>query len=246
MEKNLITVPIDDMPDLVHEPYGFLLDNTGVEPVVERSGYGRILLTHFSDRVKMTIQFRLNNRKWQWEQSRLWVDGERTPLATSWEMYVAIFKNPDTGRRDFTPKGARKAKFPVSQPVDEQYLPKAVATEVAGLRKMNRKDVTTVVPTIVPKANQYVITVDGGDGQKFVFVFSLTTGQWQVTDMMLVNASGYDVTAYIGEHQIEGFLHEIMGIVGRATQVTNSPLGAVSGAATTNSVNVRKSTVFRI
>lgn len=243
----MTTLSIDNMPEVVHEPYAFLLDKTGVEPIVERNGYGKILLTHLGERTKMTIKFRLDGRKWRWEKSHLFIDGEQQPLASGWEMYVAIFKDPDNGRRDFVPEGARKAQIPESKEVDEQYLPKAVADELISLRKMVRKAETTATATIVSSANQYLITlVDGETGQSFIFTFGFESGAWQVVDMLLVNAKGYDVTRYVGEHQIEQFLHEIMGIAGRASQVTYNPGGSAQQAATTNSVNVRKSTVFRI
>lgn len=248
-KKNLGTiVPIENMPDIVHEPYAFLLDETGVEATVEKSGYGKMLLTHLGERTKMTIQFRLNGRKWQWERSRLWIDGERAPLASGWDMYTAIYKDPDNGRRNFTPKGAKKAKVPESQPVDEQYLPVVVAKELEGLRKTSVKETTTIVPTVVSKANQYMITLhDGEDDQQFVFVFGHQHGDWRLVDLILINANGYDVTNYVGEAGIEAFLHEILGIAGRASQVTYNPLGSVQQAATTaNLVQVRKSTVFRV
>lgn len=247
MEKSLTTLSIDNMPEVVHEPYAFLLDKTGVEPIVERNGYGKILLTHLGERTKMTIKFRLDGRKWRWEKSHLFIDGEQKPLASGWEMYVAIYKDPDNGRRNFTPEGAKKAKIPASQPVDEKYLPKLIATELANLRKMSQKESTTIVPTVVSSANQYLITLlDGETGQSFVFTFGFETGTWQIVDILLVNANGYDVSQYVGESQIENFLHEIMGIAGRASQVTYNPLGSVQQAATTNSVNVRNATVFRI
>jgi hypothetical protein len=245
-------VDIDFMPAIVHEPYAFLLDQTGVEPTVERNGNGRMVLTHLGDRTKMTIHFRLNGRKWQWEKSNLWIDGERKPLASGWEMYVAIYKDPDNGRRNYTPKGARKAVIPASQPVDEQYLPKQVALELESLRKQNQKETTTVVPTVVSSANQYMITMtDGEDGRQFIFVFEFHAGSgpvtgWQLTDYILVNALGYDVTHYVGESGMRAFLDEILGATGRAVQVTYNPGGTTQQAATTNSVNVRKSTVFRI
>lgn len=247
MEKNLGTnVPIENMPDIVHEPYAFLLDETGVEATVEKSGYGRMLLTHLGERTKMTIQFRLNGRKWQWEKSRLWIDGERVPLASGWDMYTAIYRDPDNGRHTFTPKGAKKAKLPDSQPVDEQYLPLAVAKELKGLRE-NSKETTTIVPTVVSSANQYLVTVtDTENNQKFVFVFGHVLGEWSLVDVHLINAVGYDITNYVGDSGIEAFLHQVMGIAGRAAQVTYNPLGSVQQAATTNSVNVRKSTVFRV
>jgi hypothetical protein len=248
MEKNLGTiVPIEDMPEIVHEPYAFLLDNTGVEATVERNGYGRMLLTHLGERTKMTIQFRLNSRKWQWEKSCLWIDGERAPLASGWDMYTSIYQDPDNGRHTFTPKGAKKAKIPESRPVDEQYLPLAVTKELRGLRATSEKETTTIVPTVVSSANQYLITVtDTETGQKFVFVFGHQQGDWALVDLILVNAKGYDVTNYVGEAGIDSFLHQLLGVAGRASQVTYNPLGSVQAAATTNSVNVRKSTVRRV
>jgi hypothetical protein len=241
------TVSIDDMPDVVHEPYAFLLDKTGCEPIVERSGYGKILLTHLGERTKMTIKFRLDGRKWRWEKSHLFIDGKQQPLASGWDMYVAIYKDPDNGRRNFTPEGARKAAIPASQEVDETYLPTAVAKELGSLRKLTVKETTTIVPTVVSEKNQYLITLaDGESGQKFVFTFGFEANTWQVVDMLLVNASGYDVTSYVGESQLDAFLSEIMGIAGRASQVTYNPGGSTQQAAATNSTMVRKSTVIRV
>ena len=80
--------------------------------------YGKILLTHLGERTKMTIKFRLDGRKWRWEKSHLFIDGKQQPLASGWDMYVAIYKDPDNGRRNFTPEGARKAAIPASQEVE--------------------------------------------------------------------------------------------------------------------------------
>lgn len=113
MEKNLTTnVAIDNMPAIVQEPYAFLLDETGVEPAVERNGNGRILLTHLGERTRMTIQFRLNGRKWQWVKSCLFIDGKQVELAKGWGEYVSIFEGPDNRRADSASEDAEKTASP--------------------------------------------------------------------------------------------------------------------------------------
>jgi len=242
------TVAIEDMPDVVHEPYAFLLDKTDVEPVVERSGYGRMLLTHTGERTRMTIQFRLDGRKWRWEKSRLFIDGKSVDLAKGWDMYVAIFKDPDNGRKNYTPEGAKKAVIPESAPVDEKYVPGPVATELRNLRKAVEKDGTTVVPTVVSNKNQYLITVDDGDSdRKIVFVFGFENSLWRITDLVLVNARGYDVSRYVSEQELEEILREILGATKHNSQESYLPGMHQQGPqGVSNSVQVRKSTVFRI
>lgn len=250
MEKQLGTnVSIDDMPPIVHRPYAFLLDGTDIEPVVERTGYGRIRLVHLGERTRMTIDFRLNRTTWDWHKSSLFVDGKKVPNAANWDMYVAIFKDPDNGRKNFVPEGARKAVLPKVQPVeDEQHLPKYVADELKSLRSASLKDTTSVTALVNSKKNEYVLTVlDGTNDSKFLFTFGIgPDGKWTITDVMLVNSTGYDITAHLTHGEVEEFLHDLLGSIGRKTQVTTVPYGHVHRAAVSSSVEVRKSTVFRI
>lgn len=240
-------VSIDDMPDVVHTPYSFLLDETGVEPTVERIGYGKMLLTHTGPRTKMTIQFRLD-KKWRWEKSRLFIDGKAVPLAKGWEMYVAIFKDPDNGRHSFIPKGAKKAVVPESQPVDEKYLPNVVAKELASLRKASENEKTEIAATVISKANQYMITLrDTDSGKAFSLTFGFEVGRWTLVDIMLINAMGYDVSRYVSEGEVDEFLHELMGITGRDSQVSYaSSMQAHDVAGASNSVMARRASVYRI
>lgn len=254
MEKILGTsVAIDDMPDVVHEPYAFLLDETGVEPSVERSGYGKILLTHLGERTKMTISFRLDGRSWRWADSKLYIDGEKKPLASGWDMYVSIYKDPDNGRKNHVPKGAKKAKLPESKPVDEQYLPKGVATCLAAMRKASTKDTVTSVPTISEDGKEYLVTVtdtsDEADGSAIILFFGyLSTGgtmEWSISGGLAVNAMGYDVT-YALENGLESHLMGILGAQSRASQVPLIPGGREQGATGFGSVDVRKNAVRRV
>lgn len=241
-------VAIDDLPDVIFEPYTFLLDETGVEPVVEKNGYGKRTLTHLGERTKMTIHFRLDGRKWRWERSFLWIDGERAPLAAGWDMYVSIYKDPDNGRVNHVPKGAKKAKLPESQAVDEQYVPAAVARELKNLRK-NAKDSTDVTPTIDSHANEYLITVhDRDDNSRFLFFFTYDGTRWSATRFMLVNPAGYDLTYLIGEDpaQFEAFLRKLLGNPTGRIDMPAGPVGASQQAGVSNSVAVRKATVFRV
>lgn len=243
------SVSIENMPDVVHEPYAFLLDKTGVEPFVERSGYGRMLLTHLGERTKMTIAFRLDGRSWRWAESKLFIDGERKPNAGSWEQYVAVFKDPDNGRRNFVPDGAKKAKIPASREIDEQYAPKQIADTVGQLRKMIGKDTVTVVPTITSDGMYLVTITDSEDGGSFVYVFknngfSPDKG-WTTESVLVVTGSGYDVTHLVGP-DIESHVLNLLGANSRAAQVPTMPGGSVRQAAVSNSTMVRKASVFRI
>ncbi|QBZ72071.1 hypothetical protein SEA_KRADAL_175 [Streptomyces phage Kradal] len=244
------TVDIDNMPAVVHQPYAFLLDETGVEPIVERNGYGKILLTHLGERTKMTIAFRLDGRGWRWENSKLFIDGEKKPLANGWDQYVSIFKDPDNGRRNHIPKGAKKAKLPESNEVDEQYLPKTIATCLASMRKAATKDTVTVVPTISKDSKEYLVTVaDSSDGSSIALVFEYVgagdTMEWSLTQGMAVNAMGYDVTHHLS-HSLEDHLMAVLGANSRAAQVPTIPGGSVQGASGYGSADIRKNTVRRV
>lgn len=246
-------VSIDEMPGVVHEPYAFLLDETNVEPIVERTGFGRMRLTHLGDRTKMTIDFRLSGRKWRWQESRLFIDGKRVPNADSPEMYVSIYRDPDGGRRNHVPAGARKAEIPESRAVEEAYLPVGVAEAVKAFRRMATKDTVTVTPTISLKGDEYLITaVDTGrDDEVAIVLFYGRQGDgtgslgWAPVGALAVNALGYDVTQYL-EGGLHATLVRVLGAQGRASQVPHIPNGGPQSAATTNSTLVRKATVFRV
>lgn len=252
----MTTLSIDNMPEVVHEPYAFLLDKTGVEPIVERNGYGKILLTHLGERTKMTIKFRLDGRKWRWEKSHLFIDGKAKPLASGWDMYVSIYKDPDNGRKDFVPKGARKAKLPEMRTVEnEEHLPSAVADCLRGMRSVNTKTATTVVKASISlDGKQYLLSVvdTDKDGDESTIILTFGFGgspsgamEWTITGGLAVNRRGYDVTNYLN-CDLNTALMDLLGAQSRAAQVPFVPGGSAQQAATTNSVNVRKSTVFRI
>jgi hypothetical protein len=239
-------VAIDDMPDVVHEPYAFLLDQTGVEATVERSGYGKMMLTHLGERTRMTIKFRLDGRKWRWEKSHLFIDGEQQPLASGWDMYVSIYKDPDNGRRNHVPEGAKKAKIPPSQTVDEQYLPKAIAASVKNARRA-AGDASTVTPTIVPGLNQYLVTVNNeGSGETVVIFFEPDDSTWQVADLMVINPAGYDISFQIDPDQMETVVARVLGTANAREATSFVPSGGPVAGAVSNSTMVRKASVFRI
>lgn len=242
-------VAVENMPDVVHEPYAFLLDKTEVEPTVERNGYGRMLLTHLGERTKMTIAFRLDGRSWRWAESKLYIDGERKPNSGSWDQYVAIYKDPDNGRRNFVPDGAKKAKIPASRPIDEQYAPKQIADTVGQLRKMIGKETVTVTPTITSDGLYLVTITDSEDGGSFLYVFenngSGVDKGWTISTVLVVTGSGYDITNMVGP-DIEGHLMGLLGAQSRAAQVPTIPGGSVQQGAASNATMVRKATVFRV
>lgn len=241
------SVSVEDMPGVVFEPYGFLLDETGVEPVVHRTGVGRIELVHSSDRVRMSIRFRLSGHTWQWVKSTLHVDGEKKPIATSWPQYVAIFKDPDEGRKNHVPKGARKAVLPELREVDEQYAPAVVvqsAREVRSLIGAHKAIDVTVL--ITEDQGRYVVTARDEDGGRIVYFFQDDRcGTWEPHGVMLISPTGYDITRFHSE-RIDETLLEFLGATSRAAQRTTSPGGKAVRASVANSVEVRKATVRRV
>jgi len=242
------TVSVDELPGVAFEPYSFLLDNTGVEPIVERRGFGHLTLVHSSARVRMTITFKLSSGgKWNWCDSTLHIDGKKTALASSWDMYAAIFKDPDNGRRNFVPKGAKKAVLPESKPVDEQLAPAVVTSSADQLRKLVMPDKKIDIEIRISGASKYLVFATDELGAQIVYVFEAKhTGRWEITDVRIVTATGFDVTQHNAAH-LESYILDFLGHVSRSTQQSTVPLGReMRAGGVENSVMVRKATVFRV
>lgn len=240
----------DVLPALIQEVYDFLTTETGVEPVVERTGYGRMLMTHQNDRVRVTISLRLSGKAWNWTGSKLYIDGESAPRADDREVYVSIFKDPDDGRRNHVPKGAKQADLPESRPVEEDDLPSEVRSLLKQAVKTKAENASVTLTTSVSlDRSQHFITLKHLEkGSRIVVSFKKdinSTPGWSIDDMIAISSTGYDVTGYL--HQpMDEYLMDMLGADSRAKQVPFVPGGRTEGAAVTNSVTVRKSTVFRI
>lgn len=232
-------IDVDQMPKIVFEVYSFLLDNTEVEPIVTREHGGRIKLDHASDRVQMTIKFRLNGRKWSWMGSSLLIDGEKKGLASSWEMYSAIFKDPDNGRRNFVPEGCVKAELPESLPIEDKYAPVHVSSYVKQIQQMASDEIDVWISRT--EENNHLITAEHTSGGKIVFVFTDKS-----FDIRLISSTGYDITQANREY-FEGFILEFLGSESRSAQVSFISEGIErTQGFVSNSVQVRQATVFRI
>jgi hypothetical protein len=242
-----MSVSVEDMPRVVFEPYGFLLDETGVEPVVFRPGPGRMDLVHSSDRVRMVIRFRLSGHTWQWVKSTLHVDGEKKPIAASWPQYAAIFKDPDEGRRNYVPKGARKAVLPEMRLVDERYAPAVVVQCVHEVRALvGSHKVIDVTVSLTQDQSQYAIAAQDEEGGRIVYWFrDDRCGAWEPHAVTLISPTGYDITQFHSD-RIDDALLEFLGSTSRAAQRTTLPGGHAVQASVTNSVEVRKATVRRV
>lgn len=239
-------VAIEDMPPKVYRPYSYLLDETGVEPVVQRKGFGRMELVHASERVRMTILFRLRQTKWAWISSTLTVDGKRVPLATTWDMYVEIFKDPDAGRRNYVPKGAKKAQVPDTKPVDDERAPMAMLNAVRELRRMVGKGRDIAIDLGIENAQRYVLSVTNRkDDSKILCLYRPGDGGWVIEGIQLISPTGYDITDYHAD-EIDEYILEFLGAESRGAQRPEKPLGNEQKAQVSNSVLVRKATVFRI
>lgn len=249
MEKNLnVTVSIDDMPSIVGEVYDYLLDKTEVEPLVERSGYGRMLLVHRNDRVTLRVAFRLTGRTWSQAECKIFVDNERVKDNTDWPMYIAIFKDPDNGRLDFTPEGAKKAKIPASREADEKHLPASVATILRNFRKAKTKDPVKAGAEITLDQSRYLLRVHSPEDEGTIillFKADATSGAWLIDELMMINRKGYDITESMNG-PLKSQIMAMAGANSRASQVAFVPGGQRQGAAVTNSIEVRKATVVRV
>lgn len=219
-------VSLDDMPRAVYEPYALLLDGTGVAPSVERNGYGRMLLTHLGERTRMTIQFRLNGRKWQWGQSHLFIDGKSVPLAQGADAYIAIYQDPDNGRRNHTPEGAEKFVPPETESVSRRDLPVSVAREMRGLWEFAESGGSvTVRSEVTVQRDRYLVLVEPvAGGPKIVYVFTPKGPDWLLTEVNLVSAAGYDVGRFLNDGETEDFLREALGLADRSAPLPQLPL----------------------
>jgi len=232
---------VDQMPGIVFEYYSGLLDNTEVVPSVSRESGGQILLIHESDRIRMTIRFQLSSgHRWIYKKSTLHIDGEKTQVASTPEMYYAIFKDPDNGRRNFVPKNAQKAVIPKATPIDEGEVPLAISRSLKELRKIVPEDATLSIGCT--NENRYLITVTATSGNKVVYEFTNST----LHDIKLVSHTGYDVTS-VYDSMGNDFIVEFLGQESRSAQRPSNPAGTehTSGFAS-NAVQTRKATVFRI
>lgn len=242
-------IDIDVMPKSVWNLYQEILDLTEVAPTVHKDGYGKILMVHGNERVQVSVSFRNPGWRWQWKSSTLTIDGEKVQIATSPEHYAAIFSDPDNGRYGYTPKGARKAKIPQMRLLDEEQIKHApffVTSTAKHITAAITDSDAEVKVHIAEKANEYIITV-GNPKKGTVYQCLGRVGErWTMVDLFIVNIHGYDVSNEHA-HGTESFLMDILGAESRNNQQSYIPEGSArSQSGMSNSVAVRKSTVFRI
>lgn len=248
-------VSIDVMPAVVWELYEFLLDETEVSPSVNRNGHRKIILTHQNDRVRVVVNFHNPGWRWSWKSSLLFIDGRRESIASSPDHYVAIFNDPDEGRYGYTPEGSKKTKLPDMKEVSEGQLPYAPHL-VSSMAKNLKSGVTDknaeVKVYIAEKSNRYIISVENpekGDVYQIIGKGGAPGskgGGWGLVDIILTNTRGYDVTKE-NAHRIEEILRDLLGADSRKNQKPYIPEGSTrSQAGMSNSVAVRKATVFRV
>lgn len=235
----------DVMPAMVRAAHDFLREHTDTEPRVRHQGYGCIQLTHTSDRIQMTMTFRLKGRKWIGVGSTLVIDGKKEPIAASWGQYAAIFQDPDHGRHNYTPPDARKADLPATHPVAEQDVPTTVVSAANQLRKAITTEGTYVTIEATDDERYLVCARREDEARQFVFIFGCVDEDWQLQGRVAVNNLGYDVT-HLYADGLEKEILDFLGAQSRGNQRTFHPGGSTQQAASTNSVNVRKSTVFRV
>lgn len=244
-------VDIADMPEIVREVYSYLLDSTEVEPTVERNGYGRMLLTHQSDRVHLAVAFRLNGRAWASGDMKLHIDGQPCTTVAEWDMYVSVFRDPDHGRRNHVPDGTKKAVIPASRPVEnEEHLPTILTKCLARLRAPKMAyAISSATTSIALDQSKYLLTMEGHDPDGFttIAVFGRADGaaDWLFSELIVVNPMGYDVTKTLAP-SLTASLKGLLGADSRLNQVSLIPGGRTQGAAATNSTMVRKASVVRV
>lgn len=242
-------VDIDVMPKVVWDLYKEILDLTEVAPTVNRSGFGKITLSHQSDRVRVLVFFHNPGWKWNWKDSTLFIDGEKVQIATSPEHYASIFKNPDRGRYEHTPDGAKKANLPVMRILDDEqvkHAPTAVSQSFRDIKSRVNDDETCVNLHISEESNAYIITLENARKLSVYAKFEIVGGKWAPSDVTMVNPLGYDVSdTYEGASG--RIIADILGDMSRESQRSYTNPGKTQGqAGMSNSVSVKKATVFRV
>lgn len=250
----MIDVNIDVLPPVVWNLWTDLLDKTEIEPQVRRVGYGHLLVTHGNERVTVRVHFKNKGRtpKWTGHSSDLHIDGKKVPRAHDVDHYVAILKDPDYGRHSWAPEGARKARIPGGRPVEnEDLLPALVADHLKAMRGQigtGPGELAECEITVRSADNsQYVLSMNAGERKSSFFIVYQANGDaWTVIDLRFVNSLGYDVTLTY-ENGIDDFFYQLMGDESRKVQVPTTPQQRTTQTVgLSNSVSVRKASVFRI
>lgn len=245
-EENRV-LDIDDLPATVWARYKWVLDMTGVAPIVERNGFGRMILSHTNERVRGRTFYRLQARKWVMTGTDLHIDGKKTPGATSRAQYAGIFADPDNGRFNYVPEHGRKVEIPRGRPVpeaEEGDLPLTVKNCLRPLRKV-RTDTRTAVSVEELDGGEYMIAIERPERGNIFEKFETVEGTVRLTGFLATTASGYDIGEDI-EDYFEEFLMDLLGAVSRKAQNSLIPSSAQhQQPGVANSVSVRRATVIR-
>jgi hypothetical protein len=242
-------VPIENFPPAVWGMYSSLVDETGVEPLVHRNGFGRIVVSHGNDRVRAIVTYKLVGGKWSWHSSTLTIDGRKVPIAQGGpSQYAEILKDPDYGRHRWTPKKAKKAKLPNMREIPEEqmeYIPQDAADFFKGLRgKLVDPDASVTVH--MSENSEYIVRVHHPKKLSVYFFLSAHVGRWYLDRQVTVNSTGYDVSSW-HDNSLDDLIDELLGTISREAQRSYLPQRREHAqAGMSNSVSVRKSTVFRI
>lgn len=128
----------DFVPEHVRKWREAIERNIGQPVTLERRDTRRYRITAESDRVRMTVDYKLTSGQgWIWAASTLHVDGERRPLAENPEAFYRLFRDPDSG-------GRRPAELPPLEPfpLDDppEDMPPAERAFVAAVRRRFEDD----------------------------------------------------------------------------------------------------------
>jgi hypothetical protein len=256
----------DYLPSGIQERVDALREVTGVEAVVTHKG-NTYLLEHGSDRVHLVCKYVRNSRGRFTYSSTLSVDGKPRELVDSVQSYARLLADPD----DKHPNRRPGRELPPVYPLDEGEEVPALVTmmeQVIGAQDgvvsltighcsmaQRKRWAAATWPlneddeTADPDA--YVVEAVKDSGSRIQVHFQphpAVPGLHYVSGMSGVDDRGRDLMSEYGDDidkAMIGLLGVKIPVQSGVSRVPHKPVGDSKGAAS-NSVMVRKATVFRI
>lgn len=260
-------MPTDYLPPPIQATVDDLLEATGVPATVSRTST-TYLVEHGNDRVKLTCRYTRNSRGRFSYGSTLTVDDEPRERVNGVHAYARLLADPDTQHPNRTPG---RELPPVHPTGPEHELPTLVAAMADAVAKQPKcVEVITGHSTMaqrkrwgawtwhplndqdaVPDPTGYVVEAlkDNGDRVQMHFQeHPKAPGLHYLSGVSGVDSQGRDLMDDHGE-DISRAVEELLGI--RVPQQANVDTGPTvhqgdTKGTVSNSVQVRKSTVFRI
>lgn len=255
----------------VHDLMEKLEKETGTPATLtSRPGYWHV--EHGNDRIRLTCTYRRSTGRKLTYRSELYRDGQRCERVSGMASYARLFNDPDLEHPDRTP--GRKLT-PVMPLQDGEELPSLVAqfegvalkaSTVAAIEvghcvrstrelingQLYRVPVNDTEEDYTADPDLYAvrITKPGGDQVQLVFAPTGYHGTHALDTIEAVDAQGGDMLSELADRtNFTAMLEHILGfrLPGPNTNpAQHNARGKDTRGAVTNSVEVRKATVFRV